>query len=51
VAQAHLARVPSSGELEPAECIDGHGVGLDAVHVAQNDVGSAFAQHRADAFA
>ena len=39
MAQPHLAAVAPRRELEPGEGVDRHRVGLDAAHVAEDDVG------------
>jgi hypothetical protein len=46
--QANLARVPPGGELKPREGVDRHGARLDAVDVAQHDIGAAAFEQRAN---
>jgi hypothetical protein len=49
VAQPDLAAVATGCKLKPAKGIRGHGVGLDAEYVAEDDIGAALAQQRTDA--
>ena len=46
VAEEHLAPMAPGSELEPRKSVDRHGIGLDAGHVTQGDVGAALAQQR-----
>ena len=51
MAQPDLAAVPPRGELEPNEGVDGHQVGLDAAHVAEDDRAGAPLEKSADTLA
>jgi hypothetical protein len=41
--QPHPAAVPPGGDLKPAEGLDTHGIGLEALHVAEHDARTTFA--------
>jgi hypothetical protein len=46
--QADPAGVPAGRKLKPREGIDGQAIGLDTVHIAKDDDGTAFMQQPAD---
>jgi hypothetical protein len=48
MAQPNPAGVPAGRKLKPREGIDGHAIGLDTVHVAKDDDGTALIQQPAD---
>ena len=50
VTKLHAAAEAPRRKLEACECIHGHGVGLDAAHVAGDEV-TTCAEYRADAIA
>jgi hypothetical protein len=35
--------MPPGGNLKPTESVDGHGIGLEALHVAEHDACTTFA--------
>jgi len=51
MSQPDLALVPPGGELKPRESVNGHRVGVDTGHVAEDDICAALAQQRADPLA
>ena len=51
MSQPDLAAMPPGGELKPRESVNGHRVGIDPDHVAEDDVSVALGQQRADTVA
>ncbi len=44
MSQPDLAAMPLGGELKPRESVNGHRIGVDSGHVAENMTGGGFGQ-------